>query len=477
MHSVSELLSAVDSCLDNNSNVVLTVYSANELTINESKSIYNSVVFYKNLKPNTVYRLNIDNIAVLTGNASEITFAIKNTKINASIYSKGFKIGKKNSLIFRTDDNVTDLELKLYSGIVNKANNISVKICGIELSEICLKTTDDDLAFCNKYDLIYSGFILANKYCDLDSEHFYIIINRHIGDSMNYLSYLKAFRDYYGSESQRVHFKDKVGMSYFNKARFCKRLSVLTTKSISGVARLYTTDIDEIIVLQRNELNALERYATSSLAIHNNIIPDENSMSLENGFQETTWTKKRMFGIDDHMWDLGLPRDAKRTNMVITSETSNMTDEIINKLKIDVKNTIVICPVALSSSMLDPNIWKDFAKKQIEKGKRVFTNVAGDEKCIEGTEPLEVSVDILCCLANRACKIIGVQSGLLDVLCRYSNNLPITVVHPIKTNGDRRYAMIRNVIDTIVRVGAQTDIKIENFDHDYIVDLLDKSIS
>lgn len=475
MQTAAELISAVDACLYGSGSSV-TVYRADKLVVEESNSVYNAIIFFNKLKPNTVYRLNIADIQVLRGKTSEISFSIKDTKKNASVFSKAFQIGKKNSLVFKTDDNVRHLELKLYSGIINKANNISVKFSGVELSEIYLNIQEEDLLFRYKFDSIYSGFIVANKYCDLDSEHFYIIINRHIGDSMNYLSYIKAFRDYYGNKTERVHFNNKERMSYFTKARFCRKITVLTTKSISGVARLYASDIDEIRVLQRSELNALERYATSSLAIHNNIIPDENAMSLDYGFQETTWTKKRMFGVDDHMWDLGLPRNARRTNMVITDKTIKATNELIEKLEIDIENTIVICPVALSSSMLDVKIWEDFAAIQTKKGKKVFTNIAGNEKCIIGTEPLEVDVDILCCLASYGCKIIGVQCGLLDVLCRYSINLPITVVHPIITNGDRRYAAIRNVTDTVVHLGEQTDIKIERFDHDYIVDLLNQNI-
>ena len=450
------------------------VYRKALLVIEKSDDIYNSLSLYNRLEKNTFYKLSIGAITLKEGKTNEVTFVIKDCKQNQAVCMKAFPLNQPCIYIFRTDQNVTNLELKIYAGPIKKANDISIEIHDIVLSKCNKSENQDELLFYNKFNILYLGFITANRYCSYDKEHFYIIINRHIGDSMNYLSLLHAFREYYGADKNCWHFNAAKQMSRFKKSRRIKKLTVITTKSIQGVAALYEKDLDEIITLSKQELDALERYAVSSVSLHSNLIPDENAVSLENGYHETTWTKKRMLGVDDHLWDLGLPLNSQRADMMITKNTEIAALETMDSLKLQPEKTVIICPVALSSSMLPTEIWEEFALKQKEKGYRVFTNVAGNETAISGTEPLKVGVNVLCCMADKGCRIIGVQCGLLDVLCKYSLNLHISVIHPMITNGDKRYAEIRKVFQPVVHTGRQTDIKIEKFEREYVVNFLNE---
>lgn len=335
--------------------------------------------------------------------------------------------------------------------------------------------SNEDRSFLYRIERIKKGFEVAKQYCVLDNTTFYIIINRHIGDAARVLECLKSVKGYYGENSDRFHFSDgKWPMNPIKKTKLIKNLVVVTTKSISGVANLYSYAFDEMIVLPKDQLDNLEMYACSPCAIHQNIVCDENAYRVVYGrwrTDEGSWIRSTLIGWD-LLWHLCLPRSAiKKTDMAIGDKTRSDMNEIIKVHSIKLDKTVIICPYAKTTSMLPVNCWVTFAEELKKNGYMVFTNAFGDEAAIEGTDKLSVDIDVMACLAQSGCKIIGVQSGLMDVLVR-SKIANITVLSIIITDRDIQFAKNRGALSEVSNVNGVIYLRVEHFEEDYVVKFL-----
>ncbi len=329
--------------------------------------------------------------------------------------------------------------------------------------------------FFERLEKLKRGMEVADRICGYDTSVCYIIINRHIGDSTRAFKVLKSIRVYYGLGSNRFHFSDStVHKAVFKKKKLIQKIVVVTTKSISGVAKLYSDYYDEMIILNKSDLDALELYAFSGCAIHENIFFDENPRQMISRHwnnDEGSWTRTLMFGITDLMWELCLPSNLPKGQMKISNTSVKECGEVIEHFNIDIAKTVIICPIAKNSSMLAPNIWESFADLLIAKGYRIFTNAFGEEKTINGTERIEVDIDVIVCLANMGVRIIGVQCGLMDIIVKI---LPehVTVINVIKTDKDKQYAKSRGAINEVNHINNVTYLRIEHFEEDYVLKLL-----
>lgn len=134
---------------------------------------------------------------------------------------------------------------------------------------------------------------------------------------------------------------------------------------------------------------------------------------------------------------------------------------------------ILLCPVAQSSSMLDYDLWRKFADILSRKGFTVYTNVFGKELTVDGTQALRVGIDEVACLGSMGCKIIGVQSGLMDVLLWVCPK-QLTILNVIKNNMDKQYALSRNATKEVnIQPNGSTYLRIEHFEEEYVLKLLE----
>lgn len=78
--------------------------------------------------------------------------------------------------------------------------------------------------------------------------------------------------------------------------------------------------------------------------------------------------------------------------------------------------TVILSPYAKSMSGFPEEYWINIVKKCENRGLKVVTNVAGDEKPIAGTEAIRYAVQDMIAVAEYAGYFIGVRSGLCDVL-------------------------------------------------------------
>lgn len=76
----------------------------------------------------------------------------------------------------------------------------------------------------------------------------------------------------------------------------------------------------------------------------------------------------------------------------------------------------ILSPYAKSTANIPEGCWGEIVAHFRGKGCRVYTNVAGGEEALPGTTRLEVPLDEMQSVAERAGTFIGLRSGLCDVL-------------------------------------------------------------
>lgn len=331
--------------------------------------------------------------------------------------------------------------------------------------------------------LIQTGKDVAFKYCEFDNSVFYLIVNRHLGDSLRTLRSVSSIKEYYGKDSNRIHFQgDNIPthtpsnfLPRIEKNKYINKLYIICSQSNAGVAKLYGEYIDGIIILQPDEITALESYAVSACSVHYNIVCDEQVQKriFRSPTDEGQHVRAIMFGIQDMEWDMCFPSHWKMCKPKITTHIDSETDSFLRDSKnIDVSKSVVLCPAAKSTSVLEYSIWKKFVKYIQSLGYTVFTNAPKNEIPIDGTISLDCSIDILACLGKRGLKIVTVQSGLSDVL-RIICPENLMVLFIIQQEKDLFVAANRGVTKEGCTVKKEGSIclRIEHFEEGYVLKL------
>lgn len=77
---------------------------------------------------------------------------------------------------------------------------------------------------------------------------------------------------------------------------------------------------------------------------------------------------------------------------------------------------VVFSPYAKSVTAIDPNVWQNAVEYYNSAGYKCYTNVVGDEKPLDGTEPISPSLMEMRSVVERAGTFVGIRSGLCDIL-------------------------------------------------------------
>lgn len=77
---------------------------------------------------------------------------------------------------------------------------------------------------------------------------------------------------------------------------------------------------------------------------------------------------------------------------------------------------VIFSPYAKSVTALPETLWENLVAGYGEKGYQCFTNVAGEEKALPGTEPISPKISEIQSAAEEAGTFIGIRSGICDVL-------------------------------------------------------------
>lgn len=122
--------------------------------------------------------------------------------------------------------------------------------------------------------------------------------------------------------------------------------------------------------------------------------------------------------------------------MVFESETKktkvslkqNNSDTIFEQYNLDKKKTVLLAPYSYTLGNIPEECCTVLADRLRKEGYMVCTNIAGDEKPIEGTVGLFLPYDILLDFADKCAGIIGIRSGIFDIIS--SSDTKMTIYYP-----------------------------------------------
>lgn len=328
-----------------------------------------------------------------------------------------------------------------------------------------------------KYNIkrIIRGQQILEQKCSPDKSNIYVIVNRHIGDAMRIIRGLHNIKKYYGESASRYHFEDIPDKrNSFEKRKVIKKIILITTPVITGLAKLYPNDWDEIITLPKADVDCVEFYAISTPGKFKNIICDENAKNhFGNNFDETVWVKYILHNCSYMAYETAVPRHYfnDRSSMQINDKLNEEVDNYIKEIELNIEKSVILCPAAQSSGILTNELWEDLVLHINQQGYKVYTNVHGEEKPIKGTEGLDVSLDKIITMAKKGVRIIGVQSGLLDVISEIKPE-NLIFINVVKTAMDNQFAMVKGVLNEVSKKDGITFIRLEHFEKEYVLNLI-----
>ena len=129
----------------------------------------------------------------------------------------------------------------------------------------------------------------------------------------------------------------------------------------------------------------------------------------------------------------GLPQDTVPVKPTQLKQYSGLEDNPKGR-------SVILSPYAKSVSNISENYWENIIHEYRNKGFAVYTNVAGDEVPLEGTNALRVRLDEMQSAVERAGTFIGIRSGLCDVI-RYAK-AEKTALYPDAYYSDTRWKMV-----------------------------------
>lgn len=79
-------------------------------------------------------------------------------------------------------------------------------------------------------------------------------------------------------------------------------------------------------------------------------------------------------------------------------------------------NAVIFSPYAKSVTAFPNAVWEQVVAHYADRGYQCFTNVAGEEKPLEGTIAISPRISEMKCVVERAGTFVGIRSGLCDVI-------------------------------------------------------------
>lgn len=191
---------------------------------------------------------------------------------------------------------------------------------------------------------------------------------------------------------------------------------------------------------------------------------------------------------DQYLWDenlnmldrfkkdaLKIPIDTPFVYPIIDEISAESAAEINEQYILDKERTIILLSYANSfKKTLNKEFWLKMAQRLKEKNYIVYTNVAGEEQPIEGTEPFKVSFNELYYVTDKVKCFIGLRSGVLDFLAmtdaKILNITPfpywywdISVMFPECNN--RTFYDTTGYTDVINKILNEYDVSIDNINY------------
>lgn len=177
------------------------------------------------------------------------------------------------------------------------------------------------------------------------------------------------------------------------------------------IARAY--GIPNVILLGKQEMNNLLLYAqlmefekVNIKLLHTGVIHYKlwSRMLTRAGIP---WVDhyRELFGLPG----TALPKNHKRD--VFHADEGRQQYNFIDK-----GQTVIIAPYTNTVASESILFWENLVQRLVQKGYRVYTNVAGDETPIKNTEALRIPIQDVQAVVEKAGYFIGMRSGICDIL-------------------------------------------------------------
>lgn len=301
------------------------------------------------------------------------------------------------------DDQLSS-DLTISKGILNSLNDPANK---------------RQMATFDKINNISQGFAVVMKYLLYDPGVHYFVKCMHLGDntrSFRFISYFKAYHK-------------------MKKSFPINKIIILTTANYADYAKAYP-DIDEIMVLPKDELFLLNEFALSEIGDFN--------------LYGDTFRLVKGWGTPNICELYKIPEDYFFSNPELYRFPEKLSDKSVDSAlrvfkenDIDPKRTVIIFPYAQTSTDLSLNLFSDVVEFYKKIGFVVFTNVGLNEQELPGTEPLDASADVVLAMGSLGSIMIGVQSGMMDTLEWLNINFRFLFISPLNNHMNVRMFLNR----------------------------------
>lgn len=263
-------------------------------------------------------------------------------------------------------------------------------------------------------ELIQYGELLYNQFAENKDVKF-IICPCSIGDTVNILAFADEYKKIYGIQKLIV---------------IIKEAHESLIKLFHGIAYFTINDM---------EMWALRFYIASSgkYDCGNILYGHFPPKSLD--FLEYESSKELSF-VHGFLSDiLRIPFDSKPQKVSF----DNISSERKRALEIEYENAVIICPHAKSYAMFRDKFWEMFVAKLTMNGEtKVYIN--SKDKAITGTKLSNLSIDEMVYAASIAKCVIGIRSGIFDILALSDARLYVITPNIIK-NPEISFRLPKNV--------------------------------
>lgn len=348
---------------------------------------------YEELLNNENFVLNsVDGHPDLSEYSSKVDISMAVTPIKEGQTEQLSTIQDMRNIKSLYDDDKSPSDLAIGKSILNSLND--------PLNKRRLETFD-------KIKNINQGFALAVKYLSYEPGVHYFIKCAHLGDntrSFQFISYFKAYHT-------------------MKKSFPIMKTVLLTTVNYADLAKAYQ-DIDEIMILPKDELLMLNDFALSG-AGNFNLYAD-------------TYKLIKGWGTPNICEIYKIPEDYVFSNpelyrfpKILSDISVDSAMRIFKENDIDPEQTVIIFPYAQTSTDLSSNLFSDVVEFYKKQDFVVFTNVGLNEQELSGTRPLNVPADVALAMGSLGSIMIGVQSGMMDSLEWLNINFRFLFISPL----------------------------------------------
>ena len=242
-----------------------------------------------------------------------------------------------------------------------------------------------DVNLCEKFSKKHRK--LFKKYDDI------YILHANIGESVIFLRLAKA---------------------YFNKNGSKKPLIVGLQKYHRDLVKLILPDVD-VVVMEKPKLSMymeIGKYGGHSIRL---MFPKWHYDEVEDALRAENAPVKHF--VDQILNRMELDKsDLSNCDIKAADEVKNSLMKKISKINLNMDNFVIFCPEANTCEDLGEDFWRKLKNRYESKGCDVYFNVTKEADRYKDCKHSNLTVGEVYALSELSQKIIGLRSGLMDLL-------------------------------------------------------------